>query len=232
MENDEYFLVFACLSITFGITTLFSVLRVFRIHRFSSEWMHSKVFYVVVLVQTLARSIFFTVLMVKTPNLKLASVYLFVTLPDSLFLITYILLAWQLFSVFFSSFDEDLALLSRQSQHPNKRPLGIFMISIAGLWTITQAVLYSFLFVGKLSSKVVSRELGVVNMLVPALCILYLIYVKVKYSGTPYKSRLWKSRLKKITWVTVTWSLARIIRGVMNILSNYCLLYTSDAADE
>lgn len=199
-------LVLLCLSVVYGAATFFCMLRVIRLHKFSSEWKQSKFFYVTLLLQVLLRTVSFAVLIVNLETINNTVAFILLSTPDSLFIVTYVLLIWQMLAVFFYAHEThslSTSMLLGAVHRPDQSKLSHFIVFIIMIWVFVQGALYAMYAMSKLHAKNISREIGIVNLSVPAVCIGMMVYLQIKYSGYPTRSNLWKSRLHKINCATL-----------------------------
>jgi hypothetical protein len=59
------------------------------------------------------------------------------------------------------------------------------------------------------------------DLFLPLLAIATMIYLAVKFSGTPYRSRGDGAKLKKVACVFITWTALRIFVGILNLFQFY-----------
>lgn len=186
--DEGEILIFVCLSLIYSAISVFTSLRIIRIHKFSREWKQTTIFYLAVLLQGTFRVVFFTVILTTNDQIKGKTVYFLLSLPDSFFILSYILLYWQLLSVFYSSHADPEHIFSFISKHSNSktsRRLQTIVIGTTTLWTISQSGLYALYYFDLLSSKVISREIGVINLCLPIVSLLALFYLHFRSSGIP-----------------------------------------------
>ena len=100
-DEAETVLLFLCLFIIYSGTTIFCLIRLLKLHKFNPQWRKAQIFYVLVLLQIALRSVCLLVLATNLNDLSQTLTFLLISIPDSLFLISYILLIWQLASLFF-----------------------------------------------------------------------------------------------------------------------------------
>ena len=112
-QNQVAFLGLTILFLLYAVTMLFCLFRTFRLHKFSPDWKPSKGFYLSVLFQSCLRAVCFLVLLVSPrEDLNDTLVFLLLSIPDSMFIVSFILLLWQVFLVFISAHTNTSATLA------------------------------------------------------------------------------------------------------------------------
>ncbi|CAG9311989.1 unnamed protein product [Blepharisma stoltei] len=216
-------LVFLCLFLIYSAITVLCGFRAVRLHKFSSEWRHTKFFYLTVLSQALLRAICFLVILTNIGNIDDKGIYLLLSVPDSLFVVSYLMLTWQTLTVFYYAHHSQLrsSFLAKLAKRPTHSFASAMLVTLLILWLFAQSLLYLLMIANIITETNISTEIGLVNFILPVFVIGSMIYLQIKYSGMPARSLIWKSRLKKINCVTIFWSIARFAGGVDNILAEY-----------
>lgn len=221
---DSAFLIFMALGVLYSITTFLCILRTIRLHKFSPEWRSSKFFYISVLLQVLIRAACFFLICARIRSISVLLLYLLISVPDSLFIVSYILLVWQMVAVFYYShisLGASMNFLAKFTE-TNRRSKGSIAIVVSIVfWSVMQGIFYLLLIAGVIESDVIAREIGIANLVAPSCILGVMIYLQVRYSGIPTISNVWLKRMRKIFFVTLIWSLTRLLRGVLNLISEY-----------
>lgn len=217
-------LLFFCLFIVYAGTSAFCGLRLVKLHKFSPQWRKAQYFYVLVFLQALLRAICMLILSAQQGDLSTDVMFILIMSPDSLFLISYILLIWQLTSVFYFAHIEDQmkkTFISKISRKSKKNIAGIALI--VGILTFggCQAALFLFAVSTLISTEQVSFQLDILNILIPGICASIMISLSVKYSGIPLKSEVWKQKFNHIFKVSIYWTVTRILRGVGTLVGSF-----------
>ena len=161
-STDTSTLLFLCLFIIYSATTGFCFVRIIKLHKFDPRWRKAQVFYVLVLIQVALRSVCMLVLSSQLSDLSSTGMYLLISTPDSLFLITYIILIWQLTSLFNYAHianQSKQTFISEISNRPKINKLGWLTLFCVVVFAIVQSLLYFILVLEKISSSTIVLEL-------------------------------------------------------------------------
>jgi tRNA A-37 threonylcarbamoyl transferase component Bud32 len=214
-------LIFLCLFIIYAGTSIFSFTRIIKLRKFERKWRKTQIFYILVLLQAILRSVCLLILASKQENLTATGMYLLIATPDSLFLMSYIILVWQLVSIYYfahienHSNEEFIASLSKKFKTSK---LSVFIVLCICGFGISQFLLYSLLIIGDISRDVVSLQLDWLNIGLPAINIALFITLAILYSGVPLKSLSWKRKLRHFFLVSIYWTVSRLFRGLSSIV--------------
>ena len=217
-------LLFFCLFIIYAGTTAFCLIRILKLHKFSPEWRKAQYFYVQVLLQVALRAVCMLILSAQQKDLSSEIMFLLILTPDSLFLLSYVLLIWQLGSVYyFAHFEDQMkrTFLSRISRKSKTSCAGILLILGIVLFGASQAVLYLVALSGGIQTLEVSFEVDILNIVIPTTCVFIIVFLSVKYSGVPLKSVIWGQRLTHIFRVSVYWTATRLFRGLASLIGSF-----------
>ncbi len=94
------FLVFFLLAVIYGIVFLLAIVRIWKIYRLPGKWIHSKFFYLSILISLLARTTFFIIFMFQG-SLTDDVAFLFLYLPTCLFITTELILYWIMVTIYY-----------------------------------------------------------------------------------------------------------------------------------
>jgi Protein tyrosine and serine/threonine kinase len=220
-DNNVASVGLTILSFLYAVTLLFCVFRTFHLHKFSPDWKRSKWFYVSVLFQSLLRTGCFLVLFIKLKDLNTTNVFLLISIPDSMFIVSYILLLWQVLLVFSSSHtgtEMTVRVFSKIFKVNENDEVGPGITFTLTAWIGTQISLYLLLVGDIIHLKNISREIGICNFVLSACTISGMIFLQIRYSGVPVRNLAWKMKLSRINLVTLFWTGARILQGIIDIL--------------
>lgn len=238
MSSDEEtasVLLFFCLFIVYAGTTIFCLLRIIKLHKFAPDWRKAQFFYVFVLLEVSLRTTCMIILASQQEDLSETVMYLLISTPDSLFLLAYVLLIWQLVSLYFFAHIEDQTrqtFLSKISRKPKTSKIGIFILLSICAFGLCQISLYLITASGGLSTLTMARELDILNLVLPGTSILLMAGLSFHYSGIPLKSGIWKQRLRQILRVSIFWTLTRLFRGLLSLIGNFTgVSLTADLKD-
>ncbi|CAG9314053.1 unnamed protein product [Blepharisma stoltei] len=216
-------LVFLCLFLIYTAISCLCLFRAIRLHNFTTEWRQTKIFYVTVLFQSLLRAICFLVIITNLKSLSDVFLFLLLSIPDSLFIVSYLLLIWQMLTVFYYAHISQLRMtfFNEISKRPKYSKASKAIAFILTIWIGTQIMLYFLLSCSMLHERDISKEIGIVNFILPSCVMAMMVYFQIKYSGLPTRSKVWKSKLNRINCVALFWSLARFAEGIDDILAEY-----------
>lgn len=164
------------------------------------------------------------ILSAQQSDLSADIMFILIMTPDSLFLLSYVILIWQLGSLFFFAHIEDQmkkTFLSKISRKSKKNCVGILLIIGIVTFGITQGILYLIALFNGIRSSQVSFEVDILNILIPSVCACIMISLSVKYSGVPLKSVIWGQRLGHIFKVSTYWTVTRLFRGLASLIGSF-----------
>ena len=221
MESQQsVFLVFIILALIYGVLDFFAILRIAKLHQFTSEWRHAKIFYLSMILQASFRVTGFVVIVAYLEQRNTVLTFLMTAIPDALFVLNFLLIFWQMISVFrYAHLDHHLevsfvaALSKGAGKSLTSRIFKAFMV----IWCVLQSLLFLSFALGKVSDNAIDVEMGTVNIALACLAIMTFCLLSRSYSGSPVKSRYWHKRLKRMNYTAMIWSLCRIFRGVIDI---------------
>ncbi|OMJ85638.1 hypothetical protein SteCoe_12984 [Stentor coeruleus] len=212
------------LFVLYAITLAFCLFRTVRLHKFSPDWKPSKAFYISVLLQSFLRALCFLLLLVLgKKSLNRTSVFLLLSIPDSMFIVSYLLLIWQVLLVFNSAHTNTsitLAIFSKLFKMARHDKFENYITFFLTIWIGTQTSLYILVVNSVINFKNISREVGICNFSLAACTIIGLIVLQIRYSGVPVRTASWKAKINRICIVILFWTLARILQGILDILDS------------
>lgn len=220
-------LLFFCLFIVYSATTVFCLSRIIKLHHFAPQWRKAQIFYVLVLVQVALRSICMLILAIQQSEISTDIMFLLISIPDTLFLISYILLIWQLSALFYFAHIQDPNqenFLSKFTKKSKTSLISLIIILIICILSLSQGILYLIALTDTFTNSQVSFETDILNILIPSICALIMLILSLKYSGIPLKSEIWKQRFSHIFRVTVFWTATRLFRGISSLIGSYFYL--------
>ena len=223
-ENSEQVVSLGSLIlfILYALTLLFCIFRTFRLHKFSPDWKPSKGFYFGVLLQSCLRSVCFLALLLSNRHhLSTTTVFLLLSVPDSVFIVNYILLLWQVLLVFISAHTNTtvtLAVFSKLFKVNRHDKLSSYVAFCLTVWIGTQSCLYLLVANEIIHFKNISREVGLCNFGLAGSTIIGMVALQIRYSGVPLRTTAWEMKLNRINLVTAFWTAARILQGVIDLL--------------
>lgn len=224
-DNNIALLGSILLFILYAITMIFCLFRTARLHKFSPDWKPSKGFYMSLLIQSCLRTVCFLLLLVMdSSQLSSKSVFLILSIPDSFFIVSYILLLWQVVIAFMSAHTNtrsSITVFWKVFKISRYDKLSSYITFALTVWIGTQTSLYILVANKIIHFKNISKEVGICNFSLAASTLIGMVSLQIRYSGVPLRSESWKSKLSRMNLVTAFWTAARVLQGVLDILDQY-----------
>lgn len=221
-ENNIAILGSTLLFVLYGITTIFCLVRTARLHKFSPDWKPSKGFYISLLVQCTSRSCCFLLLLVLNEStLNPTLVFLLLSVPDSMFIVSYILLLWQVLLAFTSAHTNTrstIALFLKFFKANRYDKLSSYITFALTVWIGTQTCLYILVANKLIHFRNLSKEVGICNFSLAGSTVIGMIVLQIRFSGVPLRTETWRGKLNRINLVTGFWTFARVLQGILDIL--------------
>lgn len=205
-------------TLTFG----FCMYKTNKFNYFDREWKHTKLFYISVLVQTFIRMTTYSLLAFAIPknDRNLSYISVMRSVPDTLFYINYLLLAYQTMNIFYHShIDNDVRvtfLLHFTRPKFRKARKIIWLLIIA--WLGTMGLIYALLITNKINNEFIDTGFTIVNLLSGTFVLLFLMYLHAKYSETPFKTQQDRLNLRILSGVLMIWTMGRYFKGFLGVL--------------
>jgi hypothetical protein len=207
------------------VLVIFAAVRIRKLLKFSSEWRHAKIFYFLIILQAVLRTTLFFVLSFEDNGQDSIDIGLFVliSIPDSLFIVTYFMLFWQLLSVFYYAHlnsQRRSGFLAAVSRKPTESLFSLVFLMVILTWLGTQIGLYLALTITEGSAVSVDdiwSEIGAVNLGMPTIVLISMLSLQLVYSGHPLRDASWQRKLRKMIIATIIWSLGRYFDGIMSV---------------
>ncbi|CAG9325231.1 unnamed protein product [Blepharisma stoltei] len=221
MDGNSYFLILFSLTFLYGFSLAYAMTRIYKLHKFCSDWRYTKLFYVSIAVQVLIRLCTFAFMTWALPgSIEGKKVFfLLISIPDAVFLVSYFLLFLQMIRVFyFSHMENDLQMsllvhFTKPRHFSATKILGVLTI----IWLLVESGLYVLYFKGIVRNEDIQFELSSVNLLCSMFVFIFLIFLHINYSSTPFKSNTARDKLQRITSIMFLWTIARYIKGFYEI---------------
>jgi hypothetical protein len=230
MCDQGTFLLFFLLSLVYGVFFVLAITKVRHLVDFSRDWRHSLVFFIVLLVQIALRTIANILLCTCTAHGLFFSFLLF-SVPDVLFLAAFLMLIWQLVTVYFFAHLKD-SVLDTIERRPKLKHLAEAISATVVAWLALACILYLCLIFGAMTTSELSRAVAIVNICFSAGAIGTLCYLHIKFSGSPILSPRWTTSLHTVTRVSMIWTLGRTISGILQLCNMLGLTLLSENLSE
>lgn len=240
VSQNLYIPIVLTLTIVYTLTFGFCMYKTNKFNYFNDEWRHTKIFYISVIVQTFLRMTTATLLTFGIPEQDryISYITLMRSIPDTLFFINYLLLAYQTLSIFYHSHMESniqISLLmhfSRPKFRKARKIIGLLMIG----WLGFMGLIYTLLISGDIKNKHIDAEFTAVNLISGTFVLLFLMYLNAKYSETPFKSQQDRHNSHIVTSILLIWTIGRYFKGFLGLLnlksaSFLSYLSSSDTSD-
>lgn len=234
-------LIFLILGILYGITTIYSFIRLFYIRKFASDCYLAKYFYVLLVVENVLSGAWFFLLGLFD-QLQAATLsdqkqkeekrlfWSLILVPDALFLITFLILAWQLLKLFVeghSNTADEIYLPYVRSKEIGGRLLYLALF----LYLVLEGIFITLYVLQKVSFYTVSIQLSILNVIIAGIIILSYLALTFVFSGNPYINREYKLKTKVVSWVVLIWSFLKIFKGTAGIIQDENLIESIELID-
>ncbi|OMJ77585.1 hypothetical protein SteCoe_22793 [Stentor coeruleus] len=240
VSQNLYIPIVLTLSLVYTLTFGFCMYKTNKFNYFNDEWRHTKIFYISVIVQTFLRMTTSTLLTFGIPEQDryISYITLMRSIPDSLFFINYLLLAYQTLSIFYHSHMENniqvslLMHFSRPKFRKARKIIGLLMIG----WLGFMGLIYTLLISGDLQNAHIDAEFTAVNLISATFVLIFLMYLNSKYSETPFKSQQDRYNSEIVSSILLIWTIGRYFKGFLGLLnlksaSFLSYLSSSDTSD-
>mmetsp|Transcript_31935 Transcript_31935/g.55024 ORF Transcript_31935/g.55024 Transcript_31935/m.55024 type:complete len:573 (-) Transcript_31935:1666-3384(-) len=223
-SDDKFGLLFFVLGLTYFSMFCLTSVRTFKLHRFNKEWRHAQYLYIALLLHTSLRSLSFVSIFFSIAKFKPMDFFLLLSIPDITFIACFLFLVWQFITVFYYSHFEAVmeeSLLAQVNKKPQQSAATRFGVFFMILWIGLQISMTCAMIFDYIKMFEITREMGIANLIIPTLVLGLMLYLHIKFSGSPTRSHEWKSKLKKISTVTLIWALLRYFQGVIYLIPGY-----------
>lgn len=223
VSSDYYTGTVLTLAICYTLTFGFCMYKTNKFGYFQTEWRHTKIFYLSVIIQTFIRMTTYSLLTFAINKEQRSNKLIIVmrSIPDTLFFINFVLLVYQTINIFYHSHMENrlhISLLihfTRPMFRKARKLMGLLSLA----WLGFMSLIYALLILGKLTDEQVTNEFIIVNMLSGTIVLVYLSYLYSKYLETPFKSLNDQKNFKTVSKVLVVWTMGRYIKGFTGLLT-------------
>eukprot|EP00347_Sterkiella_histriomuscorum_P018444 403345487 len=141
--------------------------------------------------------------------------FLFIIMPDFLFIIAFLLLFWQLLYLY----NQGHANLFKVMCQGRGKILILITITILSTLQSTMLLLYLF---GAVSAKAFSIECTILNFVAATFVWIILLIYALMFSGSPFRSNAYKLKMRKLTLAIVIWCACRYFRGITGAFETRC----------
>ena len=200
------------LALIYLLTCLLFLLRTWKLY--CRSWPQIQSFYATVTAQAVLRTVAF-LLQAQDIGLSDKTEYVLLYLPDSLFVVAFLMLFWLLLML---EQKAHMELGNAKSAGPCLRAIAAHMWKAIALWVCAEALCYLLFLLDVCDSEAKSFELAVVDIVLPIFVLTSQFALQVAYSGIPFKSRLYTRRHYIVGIAALVWSIGREVRGVLGVL--------------
>mmetsp|Transcript_15735 Transcript_15735/g.28753 ORF Transcript_15735/g.28753 Transcript_15735/m.28753 type:complete len:575 (+) Transcript_15735:1938-3662(+) len=225
MDNDSSLgLLFFALALLYFVTLAIVFMRMSKFYEKVLKSKRAMLFYGSIALQTSMRGIFFLVIFTRLDFLSNEILFLLISLPDSAFLVSFMVLAWQFIAVFYYSHIDSgieeryLSRIALKPQAKCSRELGLYLMCT---WVAVQGALYCVYFLEEIDDLQLKRELGISNLVFTVFALTLMVVLQIAYSGSPIRTEEWRDRLKLISWVMLVWTVGRALRGAISLAESF-----------
>lgn len=219
-------LVLLCFAVMYSGLSVLAIIRTWKMYKTLTVTRYAQVFYVACCVESVFRAFTLISIVIDIENIEYTVLFVLVTLPDSLFILIYLLLLIIAAKIYYQA-HLDTNLLVKSAKKPTKFIASAVLI-IASLFLI-QLVSYLIYITQAITSITISNENAYINIIIPVLGIGYILYLDIIFSGIPTKSPVWKGNLHRIIYICIFWTISRIIKGVLDLLDQSSIVSIVDA---
>ena len=214
-------LLFFLLALLYAGSCLCAIYRTSTLLREPRAWGQTRLFYASLVVQTMLRTVVFVVAIFGLYSFTLQ--YLILSLPDSLFISAYLLLFWQLITVYrISHVTAATAMATGRSYRRMEATAAAILIG-SGLWLVLETCLYTALVFGWVGTGLKDEETEAVNIVLPAIVLAAWGWLQCKYSGILCASQPMQELLHSTSRVTLIWTVCRLLRGAVGLFAQFGL---------
>lgn len=218
-------LIFIILGTIYIIVAVYSTFRLSFIRKFAKDWYLAKYFYILLVVENILSSAWFFLLGLFE-QLQLDSAqgkdsrrifWCLILIPDALFLITFLILAWQLLKLFIeghSNTSDEIYLPDMRTKGIGYRVLIMFLSS----YLIVEAILITLYVVAVIDFYSVSLQLSIINILIAGITVILFVVMTLMFSGNTYINREYKLKTNIVAKSVLIWSILKIIRGTAGLI--------------
>jgi hypothetical protein len=88
-------------------------------------------------------------------------------------------------------------------------------------WILTQSVLYSLLLASLIAPIEVALEIGYFEAILPTTVLGLMIFLQVRFSGSPLRGHDWRKKLNRIGAVVGIWTCSCYFKAAVNLFDSY-----------
>ena len=200
------------LALIYLLTCVLFLIRTWKLY--CRAWPQVQVFYATVTMQAVLRTAAF-LLQAQDVEISEKAEYVLLYLPDSLFLVGFLVLFWLLLML---EQRAHMDLGNAKSAGPFLRSVATHMWKAIALWVFADSLCYLLYLLDVCNSEIKSFELAVANIVLPILVLVSQFALQITYSGIPFKSRVYTKRHYIVGTAALIWSIGREVRGVVGVL--------------
>ena len=167
----------------------------------------------------------FTIYMLNIEYIYFLIKFTFILVPDAVFLITYIILFWQLVMLFY----EGHSNTAEEIYLPDIKSKGIghtIMYFALFIYVIIESVLMILYIFDKLDFYEISIQLSIIIIIFSSGIIIFWIVINVLFSGSPYINNDYKIKIETLTRVVGIMTILKLIRGSVGAVQEWGLIET------
>ena len=223
VSENLYLPIVYMLTVIYTITFGLCMYRTNKFNYFNDKWRHTKIFYISVIIQLFIRMNTYALLTFAIPKSarSLPWITLMRSIPETLFFINYLLLAYQTLNIFYHSHMENsihISLLMHFTRPKFNRAKKIIAFLIVA-WLGFMGFIYVLFITQVISNSEIDTEFTIVNLVSGTLVLVFLMYLYSKYSETPFKSQSDRHNLQIASSVLMIWTLGRYFEGFLGLMN-------------
>ena len=190
------FLFFLMLTLMHFALFILSIFRLKKNFNFVPSLRNSYIFYASIIIQLLLKVIADAIITAFNGKISLKEALLLLYIPTTLFILSYLLLTWQMLVIFTQAHLRDsgslplMLLLNAVTTSPKHSKVAGYMIFFLTIYIGMQTVLYFVYAGGKLSNKSLTREVLVSSLIFSTSVLILMIILGIKFSSVPIRSEV------------------------------------------
>ncbi|CDW81984.1 protein kinase [Stylonychia lemnae] len=141
------------------------------------------------------------------------SLVLLILAPEFLVIYAYLLLFWQLLSIYYDGHANIFrSVLSGK---------GKYVVSFIGASLLITQLIFIILYINsQMDASAFTKELIILNFTTPILILVIMLAIAFKFSGSPIRAAVYTQKLKLLQIAMLIWSITRVIRGTCGIFES------------
>ena len=232
--NEEFspmYITLVILDLFYAFFCLISIIRLFQILSSKKRYNISIVYYIAILCAMIARGSAFMMTIFDFEkesskaenNAKNKVHYLFLLVPDMVQICVFLVLVWHFLTHFIISHinvANDVNLFTDKEEDTPKlhKITNNVIYFVIPVYVIVFCIMCLLFVINQMTPEEFMIANGSIGLATPFVFMGYYIFINVKFSGKPYKTKQLEKEITHILTITYIWSLARVFIGVSEII--------------